>query len=77
MVLQFIHLPAFITSFAIGMFIVYIITGHENRKILVYPTPENVELLLYRDNANNCYKMSQTEVPCPRDPSKISKIPAQ
>jgi hypothetical protein len=49
----------------------------DTRKIYVYPTPENVSKLQYRDKANTCFSMTQTEVKCPKDESKITKIKAQ
>jgi hypothetical protein len=47
------------------------------RKIYVYPTPENIAVLQYRDNTNSCFEFNQKEVACPRDESKIKKIPVQ
>ena len=48
-----------------------------SRKIYVYPTPENVDKIQYRDKTNTCFSMKQTEVQCPKDESKITKIKAQ
>ena len=52
---QFISIPALITSFALGMLIVYI-TSPPPREIMVYPTPENVKKLLYKDKAEQCFE---------------------
>ena len=49
----------------------------DTRKILVYPTPENIDLLQYRDKTGSCFHFKQNEVTCPNNPSKISKIPVQ
>jgi hypothetical protein len=73
---KYVNLPVFIISLAIGIFIVYVSLG-DSRKIYVYPTPENLDLIQYRDKTGTCFGYQQTEVPCPEDPSKISKIQAQ
>ena len=74
--LKFINVPVFIISLAIGLFIVYLSIS-DNRKILVYPTPENVNLIQYKDAVGNCFDIIQTERKCPANASEISKIPAQ
>ena len=52
-------------------------TTDSNRTIYIYPTPENVELMLYKDKANQCFAFEQNEVSCPRNPMNIEKIPIQ
>ena len=47
------------------------------KKILIYPSPENVDKVLFKDNANNCFYFKPVEVNCPSDESKISNIPIQ
>jgi len=74
--LKFINIPVFIVSLALGFFFVYITTSND-RKILVYPTHENVHLLQYRDKTNNCFSITEKEVKCPENPNQISKIPSQ
>jgi hypothetical protein len=76
MILDYISLPIFIISLAIGLFFVYII-GPETKTIYVYPSPENVESVLFKDKADNCFKYEPEEVKCPADKSKISSIPVQ
>jgi len=73
---KFINVYAFLISFAVGMFIVYV-TMDDTRKIYVYPTPENVDLIQYRDSAGTCFAFKESEVTCPTDPSKISQVPVQ
>ncbi len=63
-------------SFAIGVFFVYVFMP-ETRSIMVYPTPENVSLLQYRDATGACFHLREEVVECPASESKISKIPAQ
>lgn len=73
---QYIDIPAFFISFAVGMFFVYT-TFDDRRKIMVYPTPEGVEHVLYKDKSDQCFAFHQTEVKCPSNPTQISKIPVQ
>lgn len=74
--LKYVNIPVFLISFAIGIFVVYVTLG-DSRKIYVYPTPENIEKIQYRDKTNTCFGIVQKEVPCPAKESEISKIPAQ
>jgi hypothetical protein len=73
---KYVNLPVFLVSLAIGMFAVYLYAP-DKRKIYVYPTPENVDILLYRDRTGGCFKFDEQEVPCPADESKIAQIPVQ
>ena len=52
-------------------------TTDDNRVIYIYPTPENVDLMLYKDKANQCFTFEQEEVACPKNPMNIAKIPIQ
>ena len=74
--MKLFSLPVFLISFAIGVFVVYL-TSPPPREIMVYPTPENVGELIYKDNADQCYKFLPVQVTCPKDDSKIKKIPPQ
>lgn len=76
MILNYISLPVFIISFAIGLFFAYIM-GTEMKTIYVYPNPELTNSILFKDNANNCFKLQQSEVECPNDESQIFKVPIQ
>jgi hypothetical protein len=73
---KYINFPVFIMSLAFGIFAVYI-TAPDTRKIIVYPTHENINSIQYRDKANNCFSVEEQEVKCPSDKSKISTIPVQ
>ena len=76
MLFNYISLPAFLISFAIGLFFVYIL-GPEMKTIYVYPTPENVNKILFKDKADNCFRLVEEIVECPKDKSKISVVPIQ
>ena len=76
MILNYISIPIFLISFAIGLFFVYIL-GPEMKTIYVYPTPENVDKILFRDKADNCFTFEEQVVECPKDASLISSIPIQ
>ena len=75
MILNYISIPVFLISFAVGLFFVYIL-GPEMKTIYVYPTPENVDKIMFKDKADNCFYFEEQEVNCPKN-SFISKIPIQ
>jgi hypothetical protein len=76
MLLNYISIPIFLISFSIGLFFIYIL-GPEMKTIYIYPTPENVDKILFKDKADNCFYFEETSVKCPNDKSLISKIPIQ
>lgn len=73
---KYINIPVFIISLAFGFFAVYV-TMPDTRKIFVYPTPENVQLLQYKDKTNTCFSLKQEEVPCPKNDADITKVRPQ
>ena len=76
MLLNYISIPVFLISFAIGLFFVYIL-GPEMKTVFIYPTPENVDKVLFKDKADNCFSFKQEIIECPKDEFLISKIPMQ
>ena len=68
--MKFINIPVFIISLAIGLFVTYVTSG-PTKSILVYPNPDNIEKLLYKDNADNCFKFKAEEIKCPEDTNQI------
>jgi|LakMenEpi03Aug12_release.lakeMendotaPanAssembly.Ray.scaffolds.fasta_scaffold2113487_2 hypothetical protein len=71
MIINFINIPVFVVSTVIGLLIIYYIMNNEMRNIYVYPTPENIHLIQYKDNANMCFKYKETEITCPKDEKQI------
>jgi len=76
MILNYISIPVFLISFSIGLFFVYIL-GPETKPIYIYPSPENVDKVLFKDKAENCFYFEEEYVDCPKDITKIFKIPIQ
>ena len=61
--LKYINIPLFIISLAIGLFFVYIYQA-DKRTIYVYPKPDNVDLIQYKDKAGTCFNVKQASVKC-------------
>ena len=76
MLLNYISIPIFLISFAVGLFFVYVL-GPEIKTIYIYPNPENVDKILFRDKASNCFQFEEEVIECPNDTSLISSIPIQ
>lgn len=75
-IFKFINVKLFILSLLIGLFAVYIFMP-DMRIIRVYPTPENVSILQYKDQTDTCFSLKQTEVSCAENKNAITKIPIQ
>lgn len=76
MFFKYISFPVFIISFLIGLFFIYIL-GPENKKIYVYPTPESVNKILFKDKADNCFYFEEETIECPENEEFITSIPIQ
>jgi len=74
--MKFLNVPLFIISLSLGLFVAYI-TAPSPEVIYVYPTPDNVDKILYKDHSGTCYKLDVNEINCPNDSSKIHTIPIQ
>ena len=76
MLLHYISLSVFLMSFTVGIFFIYIL-GPEMKNIYVYPSPETVGKVLFKDKAENCFYFEEQEIKCPTDSTLISAIPIQ
>ena len=70
---KYINITIFLLAFLIGL--IYMYCFDYNRKVVVYPTPHNIDKIEYKDEAENCYGYKIKEVKCPSDKSKIINIP--
>ena len=75
MLFKYISMPIFIISLSLGILYVYLLNPSPNI-IYVYPTPDNVNKIEYKDKADNCYQFSSTEVSCVNT-EDIKTIPIQ
>ena len=75
-ILKFIDLKAFLLAFLFGLFVIYIVMP-DDKTVYVYPTPDNADIIQYKDNAENCFAVKQEEVACPSNESTLFKIPMQ
>lgn len=74
--LKYISIPVFFISLVMGLFFIYIL-GPDLKTIYIYPTPEVVDNILFRDKSDNCFAFKEVDVKCPSDESKINQIPIQ
>jgi len=75
-ILKFVNVPVFITSLAIGLFVVYI-TIPSPKIIYVYPTPDNIDKIQFKDYSDNCFTFEAQKVTCPKNKENIKNIPVQ
>lgn len=74
--LDHINLPVFFISLALGIIFVAVFVP-DRRIIYVYPTPENVDTIQYKDAADNYFVVKQRKTKCPTKSTEISTIPVQ
>lgn len=58
-----LNIISFVIAFIIGMIYVYI-NAPEQRLIIKYPTPYNVNKMVYKGLSDDCYKFKAKEVKC-------------
>ena len=74
--MKFINIPVFIISLALGIFLVYI--GSPRLDIIyVYPNPDNLQKMQYKDKSGACFGFDSEEVTCPTRDDLIRKYPIQ
>ena len=73
---KYISIPIFLLSFILGLIYVYL-SNPEPTIIYVYPTPNNLNKVEYKDKADNCFQFNALEVNCPKNKKLIQNIPIQ
>ena len=73
---KFINVHIFLVSLAIGIFVVYI-TAPAPKIIYVYPTPDNINKLQFKDYSENCFTFQAEKVSCSKETGEIKEIPVQ
>ncbi len=76
MITNYIDFKILFISLAIGLFFVYI-NQSASTIIYVYPTPDNIKNIQYKDHIGNCFDFTAKQVNCPDDKTKIHTIPIQ
>jgi len=76
MLSNYISLPIFLISFAVGLFFIYVL-GPDVKTIYVYPSPENYMKTQYKDKTNQCFEFTPVETSCPLNPLSIKTVPIQ
>jgi hypothetical protein len=73
---KYINIPVFLFSLALG--VIFVTVYDQNKRVIyVYPTPENEDIVQYKDAADNCFEVRQEKTKCPAKSSKIKQIPVQ
>ena len=75
-VFKYFNLKFLILGILFGVLAVHF-SDNEKRIINVYPTPENIHVIQYKDSADNFFNFENIVVDCPSDSSKINTIPVQ
>jgi hypothetical protein len=76
MFINYISIPVFFISFAIGILFVYIY-GPEYKKVYIYPSIDTINTMLYRDKSNQCFRLEPQEVTCPKNENEYFHLPLQ
>lgn len=74
--LHFLHFPTFIISLSIGLLAAYLFQP-KKQVILVYPNPDNLNKVLYKDKAGTCYNFNSEMIKCPRNNKNIREYNIQ
>jgi len=61
--IEFIDWRVFIISLAVGLLFVYLVEP-PMKTIYVFPTPENVEKIQYKDHVDTCFDFKPIETDC-------------
>ena len=64
------YIPIFLISFVVGLVCIYF-SPLEYKTIMVYPSPNNVNKIQYKDKADQCFEFSAKLVDCTKGSKKI------
>ena len=74
--MKFINVPLFLISLAIGVFLIYVVNPRP-AIIYVYPNPDNVGKIQYKDKSGMCFGFNTHKVSCPKERRMIREYPIQ
>jgi len=71
-----IRIVYFVIAFSVGIAYVYA-TSPKPQVVMKFPSPTNIDKVMYKDNSDSCYKYNVEEVKCDdvEDSSKIKSQP--
>ena len=72
---KIINIKVFLVSLFIGL--IFMFFDNNKKKITVFPTPSNVDDVVFQDSADNCFEYKLEEVKCPSKKSDINNVPIQ
>jgi hypothetical protein len=61
---------AFLASAVVGWILICLLPI-EYKTVVVYPTPDNLTKIQYKDKGDNCFEFSSSNVQCTPDAKKI------
>ena len=75
-IMKYLNVPLFLAALSLGLMFVYLYEP-EYKNISVYPTPENVDKVLFQDKSETCHKFTAKATKCPSDKSQIMNYQVQ
>ena len=75
-IFNYFNIKFLILGILFGIVAIYF-TDNEKRIINVYRTPDNVDVIQFKDSADNCFKFENIVVDCPDNLDDINTIPVQ
>lgn len=73
MLTKFLNVPLFIASLLAGFLFLYF-HQHDQRTIIIYPSPDNHKDVQYKDPGNTFFEFKQTETECPVEKKDIQSF---
>jgi uncharacterized membrane-anchored protein YhcB (DUF1043 family) len=68
--MKLVYIVAFVLSFILGAIFLYF-SPTEYKTVVVFPTPDNLKKIQYKDEMENCFQFSAKLVDCGKDVKKI------